>query len=384
MNEIIVTKNDEVVMKLLHYFITEQGYSPIVLHGAKEEIWLENMESDYKIVRIVTNYIHNNEQLDFDLFKTKKIVDKIKKKTVTLTANTLSIFLNLGENVDFQKYLHVNHIDCAQIKEVKDLKKYDYVMEIFPNITKKTNFKESGMELFLKLTQEISKKSESDQKVAESIFTAKKPYITYGLIIINVILFLLMYIFGNGSTNIMTLLNFGASYPPLVRGGEYWRLISSSFLHIGIVHLVLNMYALYIIGSQLEGFLGRTKYLVVYLGSAILGNLLSILFLGNSISAGASGAIFGLFGSLLYFGYHYRIYLGNVLHSQLIPILIINFILGFVLSGIDIYSHIGGFVGGLLITMALGIPNKSNTSERVNGVVLLVMFTAFLLFLFFR
>ena len=384
MNEIIVTKNDEVVMKLLHYFITEQGYSPIVLHGAKEEIWLENMESDYKIVRIVTNYIHNNEQLDFDLFKTKKIVDKIKKKTVTLTANTLSIFLNLGENVDFQKYLHVNHIDCAQIKEVKDLKKYDYVMEIFPNITKKTNFKESGMELFLKLTQEISKKSESDQKVAESIFTAKKPYITYGLIIINVIIFLLMYIFGNGSTNIMTLLNFGASYPPLVRGGEYWRLISSSFLHIGIVHLVLNMYALYIIGSQLEGFLGRTKYLVVYLGSAILGNLLSILFLGNSISAGASGAIFGLFGSLLYFGYHYRIYLGNVLHSQLIPILIINFILGFVLSGIDIYSHIGGFVGGLLITMALGIPNKSNTSERVNGVVLLVMFTAFLLFLFFR
>lgn len=384
MNEIIVTKNDEVVMKLLHYFITEQGYSPIVLHGAKEEIWLENMESDYKIVRIVTNYIHNNEQLDFDLFKTKKIVDKIKKKTVTLTANTLSIFLNLGENVDFQKYLHVNHIDCAQIKEVKDLKKYDYVMEIFPNITKKTNFKESGMELFLKLTQEISKKSESDQKVAESIFTAKKPYITYGLIIINVIFFLLMYIFGNGSTNIMTLLNFGASYPPLVRGGEYWRLISSSFLHIGIVHLVLNMYALYIIGSQLEGFLGRTKYLVVYLGSAILGNLLSILFLGNSISAGASGAIFGLFGSLLYFGYHYRIYLGNVLHSQLIPILIINFILGFVLSGIDIYSHIGGFVGGLLITMALGIPNKSNTSERVNGVVLLVMFTAFLLFLFFR
>lgn len=384
MNEIIVTKNDEVVMKLLHYFITEQGYSPIVLHGAKEEIWLENMESDYKIVRIVTNYIHNNEQLDFDLFKTKKIVDKIKKKTVTLTANTLSIFLNLGENVDFQKYLHVNHIDCAQIKEVKDLKKYDYVMEIFPNITKKTNFKESGMELFLKLTQEISKKSESDQKAAESIFTAKKPYITYGLIIINVILFLLMYIFGNGSTNIMTLLNFGASYPTLVRGGEYWRLISSSFLHIGIVHLVFNMYALYIIGSQLEGFLGRAKYLVVYLGSAILGNLLSILFLGNSISAGASGAIFGLFGSLLYFGYHYRIYLGNVLHSQLIPILIINFILGFVLSGIDIYSHIGGFVGGLLITMALGIPNKSNTYERVNGVVLLVMFTAFLLFLFFR
>ena len=58
-----ITKSDEIVMKLLHYFITEKGYNPIVLHGAKDEIWLENLNSDYKIVRIVSNYIHNNEHL---------------------------------------------------------------------------------------------------------------------------------------------------------------------------------------------------------------------------------------------------------------------------------------------------------------------------------
>ena len=71
-------KKDVMTMKLLHYFITDQNYNPVVLHGAKNEIWLENMDSDYKIVRIVSGYIHNNEQLDFDTFKTRKIVKSIK------------------------------------------------------------------------------------------------------------------------------------------------------------------------------------------------------------------------------------------------------------------------------------------------------------------
>ena len=95
-----INVKDEMVMKLLHYFITEKNYNPVVLHGAQEEIWLENMDNDYKIVRIVSNYIHNNEQLDFDLFKTQKIVSNIKKKTLNLNMNVLSIYVDLGDNVN--------------------------------------------------------------------------------------------------------------------------------------------------------------------------------------------------------------------------------------------------------------------------------------------
>ena len=112
-----ITKSDEIVMKLLHYFITEKGYNPIVLHGAKDEIWLENLNSDYKIVRIVSNYIHNNEQFDFDLFKTKKIVKKIQKTTFSLNMNALSIFINLGENVNIKETYR--NIDIVNLKEVK-------------------------------------------------------------------------------------------------------------------------------------------------------------------------------------------------------------------------------------------------------------------------
>ena len=100
-------------------------------------------------------------------------------------------------------------------------------------------------------------------------------------------------------------------------------------------------------------------------------------------SLGASGAIFGLFGSLLYFGYHYRVYLGNVIRSQVVPIILFNLFLGFMLSGIDNASHIGGLVGGLLITMALGIKYKSNVSEKVNGIILTVIYLGFLLYISF-
>ena len=75
-----MTDKDIMVLKLLHYFITEQNYSPVIVHGVQNEIWLENMDSEYKIVRIVSNYILNDEQMNFDIFKTKRIVKSIKRK----------------------------------------------------------------------------------------------------------------------------------------------------------------------------------------------------------------------------------------------------------------------------------------------------------------
>ena len=80
-NELAINNKDMLVMKLLHYFITEKGYNPIVLHGIQNEIWLENIDGPYKIIRIMMGYIHNNSQYDFDMFKTKRIMSKIKMKT---------------------------------------------------------------------------------------------------------------------------------------------------------------------------------------------------------------------------------------------------------------------------------------------------------------
>ena len=383
MEEFVINKNDELVMKLLHYFITEKNYNPIVLHGAKDEIWLENMDTDsYEIVRIVTNYIHNDEQLNFDLFRTKQITKSIKKKTLSLNMDVLSIFVNLGDTVNINN-VNINHIDCASIKNIKDLKKYDFIINNYPEITKDTNFKEKGMNLFMKITSDINKKNEEENVKANDIFKKKKPIITYSLIFINILVFILMYILGNGSYDVSTLLNFGALNSTLVKNGEIYRLLTCSFIHIGLIHLFFNMYALYIIGPQLESFYGKIKFLIIYLFSAIIVSLFSSIFT-TGVSAGASGAIFGLFGSLLYFGYHYRVYLGSVIRSQIIPLLLFNFILGFMLKGIDISAHIGGLVGGIIISMALGVKYKSSKSEKINGVIISLIFTVFLFYLLFR
>lgn len=382
METTIIDKNDELVMRLLHYFITEKSYNPIVLHGAKNEIWLENLEEDYKIVRIVSNYIHNDEQFEFDIFRTKQIVKRIKKKTFSFNLNTLSIFINLGENVHFDANNFQDNLIAIDVKEIKDLGKYQSVTKYFPDITTNTDFKEDGLSLFMKLTKEINDKNRDENVKAEDIFTPKKPIVTYVLIAINVLVFILMYILGNGSEDSYTLIRFGASVPVFIQAGEYYRLFTSAFLHIGIFHLICNNYALYTLGNQLESFLGKAKFLIVYLISALCGNLMSILFT-TGISAGASGAIFGLLGSLLYFGYHYRVYLGNLVHSQIIPLIILNLAIGFVTPGIDNAAHIGGLIGGIFITMALGLKYKSKTSDKVNGAVLTTIFIAFLIYMGF-
>lgn len=376
MNEIVIDKKEELVMKLLHYFITERGYNPVIIRGVKDEIWLENLEDDYKIVRIVSCYIHNNEQFKFDIFKTKSLLKTIKKKTLSFKINALSIFVNLGDNVDISEFDNTPNIKFANIHEASDLDKYRFVTSAFPDITKDMNFKEKGLELFMKITSDINKKNEGDAKMNEDVFRPKKPVITYALIIINVLVFILSVF------NDSILPMFAVNRELIVNFGQYYRLITGMFLHGSILHLLFNMYALYIIGMQLESFLGKAKYLIVYLLSGIGASMLSIFF-SNSFSVGASGAIFGLMGALLYFGYHYRVYLDSVVKSQIIPLIVLNLILGFTLSGIDNWAHIGGLVSGILATMAVGVKYKSTKFEMINGIILYLIYIVFIGYMVF-
>ena len=376
----ILNKNDELVMSLVHYFITEENYTPIVVKGVKDEIWLENLDGPYRIIRINSNYIHNDEQYKFDLFKTKKVVEQIKKKTLSMSMNTLNIFLNLGDNVHMME--EEKNISSIKFTDIDQILKDRNIIKVFPHMKDKLIKDKEGIDLIVNVTNDINAKTVEDNKVFTKIFEPKKMVITPILILLCVVVFIAMYIWGNGSENTLTLIMFGANNRYLVQQGEIWRLVTSMFLHIGIAHLLVNMYSLYIIGRQLEGFLGKIKYLIVYLGSGILGSLLSIV-VHSSISAGASGAIFGLLGSLLYFGYHYRLYLGTVLKTQVIPIIVINLLIGFLVPGIDNFAHIGGLVGGYLITMALGVPGKSKKSDRINGIIVLILLVAFLSYMLF-
>lgn len=368
-----LNRKDRIVMKLLHYFITEQNYSPIILQGAEDEIWLENLDKDYKIVRIVSNYIHNDEQLNFDLFKTGRIVKKIKRKTFSFHMNVLSIYTDLGDNAHLDK---IQNNDCMFLYDEKDIKNYSFIDKAFPDIKNKLKFTEKGLQLFVKITNDINMKNKKEAEKAEDVFKPKKPVITPILIGINVLIYLFMML-----GNYDYIVNEFCVYGPLIRYGEYYRLLTGIFLHGSLLHLLFNCYALYVIGSQMESFMGKGKYLIIYLFSGLIGSLTSIALNGDAASLGASGAIFGLMGSMLYFGYHYRVYLGNVLKSQLIPLIIINLVLGMITPGVDNYAHIGGLVGGILITISLGVKYKSTTFEKVNGWIVTALFTIFMIYM---
>jgi len=174
------------------------------------------------------------------------------------------------------------------------------------------------------------------------------------------------------------LLMFGANYSPLVKNGEVFRLISSMFLHSGILHICFNMYSLYIVGPRLEDFYGKWKFLLIYLFSGICGSLLTIGFNSEIIVVGASGAIFGLFGSLLYFAYNYRGYIGSIIRSQILPVIVYNLVIGFIVPGIDVWGHVGGLIGGVLTANMLG--TIENKNYNLSNCLLFLMYFIFLVY----
>lgn len=375
MSLITLRENDQIMMSLVHYFVTQENYTPINVQGVKDEIWLENLEGPYRVIRISCNTIINEEQYKFDIFKMRHILKQIKKKTLSFKVNALNICLDVSGKVNLDTSYNIESI---KIDSLKDAKKNEGLISIFPGLKEALIEAKDSLDLIVNVTNDINAKTEKENKRFAKIFSPKKIIITPILITICVVMFLLTEIFGS-STSSKTLLEFGALNGLLVKQGQIWRMITSAFLHIGIIHLIVNMYSLYVIGTQVETYLGKWRYLVIYIVSAITGSLLSLAIQDfNIVSAGASGAIFGLMGCLLYFGYHYRLYLNDALKNQIIPIIVLNLLIGFMYTSINNAAHIGGLIGGYLITMALGIEGKSTKKDIINGWIVLLLYIIFL------
>ena len=385
MSTIVMNKKDEVIMKLVHYFITEENYNPIVVNGVKDEIWLENSDGPYRIVRINSNNIFNKEQLKYDHYKIESIVKQIKKKTFSFSLNILNILLNVNEDLTVEGTKNITQVTLPD----SDLNITDEeVLDAFPDINEKLLKDSSGVELIINVTKDINAKTERDNKMYEKTFKRKPIILTYLLILACIIPFLIVFIMDGpdilSGASIGTLGIYGCNYGPLVKEGEIWRLVTHIFLHGSLMHILLNMYSLFILGNQIETLLGKVKFFVIFMISGICGGLLSAV-LNDVASVGASGAIFGLMGAMLCFGYHYRTYIGDALKRQILPVIILNLVIGFMSTGIDNFAHIGGLIGGIFCTMALGVENKSKGLERFNGILCLLIYIGVLSFmLFFR
>ncbi|GAB6151678.1 hypothetical protein JCM17380_04280 [Desulfosporosinus burensis] len=177
------------------------------------------------------------------------------------------------------------------------------------------------------------------------------PFFTYAFLVVNLIVFGLMTLAG-GSTEQRVLIAFGAKVNTLIQEGEVWRLITSMFIHIGVMHLFFNLYALRALGSLAEEIFGHRNYFLIYLCAGLGGSVASFIF-SPALSAGASGAIFGLLGALLYYSYKRPNLWKSGLGVNLVIVILVNIAFGFIVPGIDNFAHLGGLLMGTMISILL-------------------------------
>ena len=285
---------------------------------------------------------------------------------------------DLLNSIQSEKYGNIKDISCMSIimstKEVtkhfkvppttfgldrvfeKLLVSGEYQNEVLPDVNELVNRKLEGFKIE---------------------FKTKAPVATYIILAINIAI----YAISNLLSNYNILLSFGAQINSLIREGEYWRFITPIFLHAGIVHLFMNSYFLYSIGKTVESMYGSAKFVFIYMTAGIIGNIASFVFLDNW-SVGASGALMGMLGALLYYGVENPSQFKRYFGYNVISTIVINAIFGFTNEGINNYAHFGGLLGGFLASgiVSLGKPNNKYFNRYTAIPATLITATAGLLY----
>ncbi len=257
----------------------------------------------------------------------------------------------------------------------KQVQKYFSVPAFDGNIIRSVNkFFSKNLDTRETSIEDVAKLIEKRKKDFEIQLKAKKPWFTYGLIAINIVVWLLLTILSKRmEVKYGALLDpYGSKINNLILEGQYWRLISPMFLHVNEIHLLVNCYSLFIVGSQVERLFGHGRFIAIYFVSGFLGCIASFAFSLNS-AVGASGAIFGLLGAMLFFAMKRPSLLKSGFGANLITTLIINLVYGFMNEQIDNYGHLGGLVGGFLTTGAIYTVKEETSKDRLSKLIALIL-----------
>ncbi|MCT4625211.1 MAG: rhomboid family intramembrane serine protease, partial [Schleiferiaceae bacterium] len=200
-------------------------------------------------------------------------------------------------------------------------------------------------------------------EIFQYLIPKKDHFITSIIIDINLIVYILMLIVGVPviGANAYDLMEWGANRRAETLGGEWWRLLTSMFVHGNIMHILMNLFAIGLISSELESAIGRIKYTTIYLASGIISSLASLYWHEHTASVGASGAIFGIYGAQLALGFIKKrsdvLSKGTIVLSSII--LGVSLLIGFFVKGVDNAAHIGGLISGAIIALALDSESNS-------------------------
>ncbi|HZW81820.1 MAG TPA: rhomboid family intramembrane serine protease [Candidatus Deferrimicrobium sp.] len=177
------------------------------------------------------------------------------------------------------------------------------------------------------------------------------------------------------SADPVVMTQLGAKANDLVAAGQFWRLLSSVFLHLGLMHLAFNMVFLYSIGPGVESLFGKTRYFVIFVMAGLLGSIASFAFT-TAISAGASGALFGLLGAYLYFWLR-EPKAGKQIGRAVVQLVAYNLLFGLLVKVVDNWAHLGGLLGGFLAAAIIGLPGEKR--KMLGRVACALLFCALVL-----
>ncbi len=380
--------NANFINSLIRYFI-EKDYFNLISSQS------EPLDFTYGPTSLIKNYQGTSvllEIINADQYNIEQLAQMMQNGAAmleNLDGNNASIFrlflfdetpseekINIIEQGQVDIISEKKFMKCISVNiTTKQVQKHFSVPSFDANIVKSVKqFFSKNLDARVTSAKDVEELIAQRQKDFEIKLRAKKPWITYGLIAINIAVFLILKLMSNKTgTPYETLMReYGAKVNNLILGGEYWRLISPMFLHWDIIHIALNCYSLFIVGTQVEKLFGHARFTAIYLVSGFLGCIASFAF-SISISAGASGAIFGLLGAMLFFAIKRPSLLKSSFGVNLVTTLIINLVYGFMNKQIDNYGHLGGLLGGFLTTGAVYIVEEENLKDKLSKLAALIL-----------
>lgn len=205
-----------------------------------------------------------------------------------------------------------------------------------------------------------------------------QPYVTIGFLSIQTAVFLLAYLLPG------LLIEFrGSMFGPLIAlNHEYWRFVTPIFIHYGLMHFAINSVILYYMGQQVEAIYGHGRFFLIYLLSGVMGNVLGFAFNDMNVqAAGASTSLFGIFGAFIVLGIHFKNNPGiQAMVRQFSLFIVLNLVFGLFDQTIDMYGHVGGLIGGILMGNIVALPMRVGKTYSIHVRIISAMILLFLLF----
>lgn len=375
--------------------LSRGGYRIVRMSEQADEVWLEsNHWRRPTLIRLVRADFDWSRSLRLDMEYTWQFVQQMRGWNFSKAGRVINVYVMVYPPVDDWEFLVAEPLPLSGVSDgvLHTLLLHSGNMgDVLPRLAEMTGVAlrfEPPVEMSdpfaaaERLKREVVREWRRRREEERRIFEYGKPMFTRLFIVVQVAMFLVLE-WSGGSTNPDVLIHYGAKFNPLIEAGEWWRLLTPMFLHIGFLHLLTNTLALYYLGITVERLYGSLRFLVIYVTAGFFGALASFLFT-PSLSAGASGAIFGLFGALLYFGTVYRHLFFRTMGMNVISLIIVNLLFGLLVPGIDNAGHIGGLVGGFLAASVVHLPKHTAWGRQAGALAAAVLLAAAGLWIGFR